>query len=335
MNLDSSNQGFQIEYFPRAQIVHEPLFIDGYTRTGKFLLGSLLDSLEKTEYFQNSVFLETSLYLAKLGKIDFQTLKILIQTDLDFNSYNMAIGRNLNSRKSDESSILHSINAKELLSRANTTDQNLLFQNFQKLNLLPLYITHEALCNVGVLFEIYPYMKLISTQRNPISLIMSWRDRGWGHRWGNDPQSFSIAFNQKGKAIPWFAIDWAEEYWNLSEIERIVQGLHHLSILAKKEYENLNSDNKSRILFVEFDKLLTSPLGELDRVANFLGRKLLPGIESTMKRQRVPREINLVKLERFQDEILAVSSSAIRNLFYELVNEYKIFWLPLAQASDN
>ena len=240
VNLDSSNQGFQIEYFPRAQIVHEPLFIDGYTRTGKFLLGSLLDSLEKTEYFQNSVFLETSLYLAKLGKIDFQTLKILIQTDLDFNSYNMAIGRNLNSRKSDESSILHSINAKELLSRANTTDQNLLFQNFQKLNLLPLYITHEALCNVGVLFEIYPYMKFISTQRNPISLIMSWRDRGWGHRWGNDPQSFSIAFNQKGKAIPWFAIDWAEEYWNLNEIERIVKGLHHLSILAKKEYENLN-----------------------------------------------------------------------------------------------
>jgi hypothetical protein len=188
---------------------------------------------------------------------------------------------------------------------------------------------------VGVLFEIYPYMKLISTQRNPISLIMSWRDRGWGHRWGNDPQSFSIAFNQKGKAIPWFAIDWAEEYWNLNEIERIVKGLHHLSILAKKEYENLNSDDKSRILFVEFDKLLTSPLGELDRIANFLGRKLLPGIESTMKRQRVPREINLVKLERFQDEILAVSSSAIRNLFYELVNEYKIFWLPLAQASDN
>jgi len=332
VNRDSAPHKMPLDYFARAQIVRKPLFLDGYTRSGKFLLGSLLDSLENTEYIQNPWFLETSLYLYKLGKIDFKTLKILIQTDLDFNTYNMAIGRNLNSRKSDESSIHNSIKVKEFLSRSEFPDQTTLFERFQNGNLLPLYITHEALCNVAVLFDVYPEMRMISAQRNPVSLVKSWRDRGWGSRWGNDPKSFSIAFDERGKAIPWFALEWGDEYWNLNEIERIVKSLHSLSKKAEREYKALNSENKSKILFVDFDNLLNSPQGEVERVADYLDCKILAGLELTMKRQKLPREKGFTRIEQIRLEIVSVLSSNIRNLYDELVEDYNNFWLPMTQT---
>jgi len=332
VNLDSAPRKSPLEYFARAQIVQQPLFIDGYTRSGKFLLGSLLDSLENTEYLQNPWFLETSLYLCKLGKLDFKTLKILIQTDLDFNTYNMGIGRNLNSRKSDESSILNSIKVNEYLSRADFPDQNTIFERFQNRNLLPLYITHDALCNVSLLFEIYPEMRMISAQRNPVRLIKSWHDRGWGSRWGNDPKSFSVAFDERGKAVPWFALEWSDEYWNLNAIERIVKGLHSLSKKAESEYKSLNSDSKSRILFVEFDNLLNAPLGEVERVAYYLERRILVGLELTMKRQKLPREEGLTRIQQIEVEIVSGLSSNIRILYDELVEDYNDFWLPMTQS---
>jgi len=335
VNSDSVTDYLQVDYAPRVQIVRQPLFLDGYTRTGKFLLGSLLDSFENTEYFQNPLFLETSLYLHKLGKIDFDTIKILIQTDLDFNTYNMAIGRNLNSRKTDESSIFNSIKAKEFLSRAESPDQNRLFEKFQNSNLLPVYITHEALCNIAVLFDIYPEMRLISAQRNPICLARSWRDRGWGIRWGNDPKSFSIAFSKKEKTIPWFALEWSEEYWNLNEIERIVKSLYCLSKKAKQEYKSLNSQHKEKILFVDFDKLLVSPQSEVERAAYFLDCKLLPGLDLIMKRQKLPRAKDLTKVEQIQLEIVSQLSPSIRNLYDELIEDYKNFWLPMTYAEGS
>ncbi len=59
-----SNQA--IEFSKREQLVKSPVIIDGFSRSGKFLLGQLVATLDNIEYIQNPFVFETILYLTRL-----------------------------------------------------------------------------------------------------------------------------------------------------------------------------------------------------------------------------------------------------------------------------
>jgi hypothetical protein len=328
------SNGVKVEYCPRAQFVKAPLILDGLSRAGKFLLGSVVASMTNVEYFQNPLLLETALYLTRLGKIDIETAKILVQTDIDFNSYNMAIGRGLNLREEDESSILNSVNPEKFLLRAKSENPKLLVEDFYRQNSLPLYISHEGICNLGILFSIYPSLNMISAQRNPISLIISWFKKGWGSRWGVDPKSFSIAFAAKGSPVPWFAVDWADEYSRLNEMDRIVKSIYSLSLMARTSYNDLSESQRLKLLFVDFDQLLKSPSKEVLKVSRFIGREPDENIAKVLLRQRLPRKETPIHSIEIENEIRNKLSLEIRPLFQELLDDYQNFWLRLVRNSD-
>jgi hypothetical protein len=334
VNSQSAFNREEAAYFPRAQFVKAPLIVDGFSRAGKFLLGSVVASMENVEYLQNPLMLETALYLARLGKIDIETAKILVQTDLDLNTYNMAIGRNLNLRDDDESSISNAVNPEKFLLRAKSQNSEILVSNFHESAALPLYISHEGLCNLEILLKIYPTLTLVSAQRNPIPLIISWFKRGWGSRWGVDPKSFSIAFEANGLPVPWFAVDWADEYLKLSEMDRIVKSIFSLSAMAKSSYNNLSESQQKKLLFVDFDQLLQSPSREVLKISKFIGRIPEKNIAEVLLRQRLPRKETSNQVSQFEENIKRQLSSEVLPLFKELVLEYENFWLRLVRDSE-
>jgi|LakMenEpi03Aug12_release.lakeMendotaPanAssembly.Ray.scaffolds.fasta_scaffold293421_2 hypothetical protein len=322
-----------LEFTAREQLVKNPLIIDGFSRSGKFVLGQLVASLENVEFIQNPFVLETVLYLARLNKIDLDVAKILCQTDCDLNTYNMIIGRNLNTRLDDMSTIHNSSNPEKFLQRAATKNTIELLESYMKNNSLPLYIIHEGLCNANLIFNFYPGSKIINLQRDPVSLIFSWYKRGWGTRFGTDPTSFSISFNSSFKPSPWFAVDWKPSYGDLSVIDRIVKSIFTLTRYAKMEYELLTSNQKSQLLLIDFRDLLTKPDATIKILSLFVNRDIDENISKVIKSLQLPRQISI---DSYQSNLEFIKSglsgeSESLEMLQILIQEHQNYWTEICQ----
>ena len=101
-----------MRYHPLNRVLknNQIVFIDGITRTGKLLLGSLVSSMDKMEHLEfgeNFEFLLPALKNKK-AKIDF--VNAFLSNYLNQTIYNKHIGRNVNFRPSDRTGVFNSRN---------------------------------------------------------------------------------------------------------------------------------------------------------------------------------------------------------------------------------
>jgi len=323
-----------VQFHPRPQYVNELVLVDGMTRAGKFLLGHIVGSLEGLEFMQYPPLLEIALYLTRLGKLDIDTAQMLVKTDIDLNTYNMMVGRGLNSRVYDASCIYNAADSGRFLARSKEIDTEVLVSDFQAQNRLPLYIGHESLCNGRTLFIIYPEVRLISLQRDPLSLILSWYKRGWGRRFGVDPKSMSVGFKTQFGPVPWFALNWEPGYTSMSEMDRIVKSMETLFMLAKQEYESLDLGQKARVHFVAFDDILLTPFKVVSDLSHYLNRKPLENIRAILERERVPRIIATDQRDLLLKEIRQHMSPGMEPMIQSLISDFDGFWMNLVKKQD-
>ena len=322
------------EFSDRAKFVTEPILVDGFARSGKFLLAHLVGVIDGVEPMQASVLLENILYLVRFNKLDLDTARVLIQSELDMSTLNMAIGRNLNGRLDDLSSIYKAINFEKIISRTKKPDATKLIDVFMAEDRMPLYIGHECLCNARALFEIYPSVKLINLQREPLSIIMSWYTRGWGRRFGFDSTSGSITFNNNGYPVPWFSIEGVPEYPELGEMERVVKSIEALSSMAKKEFLQLTHEQKSKIHFVLFDDILKEPNTVISGLAKYLNRSPCAGLEEILERERVPRDVNPDLQNKLFAHVIELIRPEIAESLQLLIDDFNNFWINLPLSKD-
>ena len=320
-----------LKFATRAQYVIDPVIIDGFTRSGKFLLGHLIGALEGLECMQNPMLLEASLYLVRLKKLEIETARILVQTDIDMHSYDMAIGRNLNTRLDDASSVYKKADYERFLARADENDADSLISRYCQEGFLPLYIGHECMCNANILFDIYPSARLVNIQRDPVALIMSWYRRGWGKRFGVDPKSVSIAFQSERGPVPWFAINWSPSYSEIGEMDRIIMSLEAISSYAKKEYQSLNSKQRSQVHLISFDAILANPNDVINSVSKFIGRTPQKNILEILTRERVTRIVSEDERKILLNEIKSLMSPNMGPRLQALIDDFDSYWLSLVK----
>lgn len=274
----------------KAPFVENLLIIEGITRSGKFLVANIINGLEDIEPAQYSVLLEQIPFLALYDFIEKKTAQQLIRCEIDIRSYDMLIGRNLNQRLSDKSSIYNIPDYQKFLDRTKGPEGTVVLKDFQKKRIYSPFILHESMTNISIYFETFPKAKCIAIQRNPLELAYSWYKRGLTKRWGTDPILFQIplAKHTGNKIFPWFAIGWEDIYLKSSEIDRAILSIKSLTQMAQKSYKNLPPNFKNSILIVNFESLISSPGSEIERISKFLGKKVLPQMKTILKREKLP-----------------------------------------------
>ena len=197
----------------RKVLVDNLLIIEGITRAGKFLLANLMPAFDGIEPIQYHGLLEEIPFLEKFGFIDRATAQEILRCEIDLHTYDMLIGRNLNHRKSDKSSIFNHPQSEAYLARTDEPDGDAAIRKFYKQNPYCLYIMHELMPNIGICFDTFPTMRVLSIRRSPLDLVYSWHCRGNGHRYGIDPKVFVITLDSPHGPIPWFAAEWKKNYY--------------------------------------------------------------------------------------------------------------------------
>lgn len=273
----------------KAPFVKNLLLIEGISRSGKFLLANILNGFSDIEPVQYSVFLEQIPFLYSLHRIDKDTASELLRCEVDLRVYEGLIGRNLNHRIFDKSSIYNSPKYKSLIARSKKENTHDLLKDYQNDFFFSPFIVHETMPNIEIYYDTFPQMKCISMVRNPIDLAYSWYKRGLGKRWGIDPFLFQIPFAKNNSKFPWFIAGREKEYLKLNEMDRSILSIKILTEKTRRTYRSLPDAFKKRILIVDYDDLINDSEGEIRKISNFLKKKPVSEIKQILKKENLPK----------------------------------------------
>ncbi len=304
-----------LPFYSRKIILKRLLLVDGITRGGKFLLGNLLSGLEDVEHIQYFLMYELIPALVKLGKMPRETGLALLRNEVDMHAYEYAIGRNLNFRFSDKSSIFNSTRFQELLTRCSSPDGPPVIERIQKENKYHSYVTHGVLAQADVFFEAAPDLRMIHILRHPVDVVHSWYRRGWGKRFGTDALDFTPALQGPQGPIPLYAHAWADEYERLEEMDRIIASVDSIHRDFENTYHALDAALKKQILFVTYEALVEDTHKELDRICLFLDTCGSKTLAVTLAKERCP---STLVPEKRQAKLVEIKSQATKRMFERL-----------------
>lgn len=306
--INSNRSAESVILGKRKPLVKDLLLIEGISRAGKFLLANLLNGFQGIEHAQYYGLLEHIPFMEKFGLIDTKAAQEILQCEIDSHCYEMLIGRNLNYRRTDKSSILNNPHYKEYLRRCEEPDGDPAVEKYYRGKLCSMFILHELMPNIKIYFDTFPKLKVISIQRSPVYLVYSWYKRGLGKRYGEDTKLFSVSLQEKGKNIPWFAASWGERYLTLSDMDRIIASIKWIIHSSEESYRRLSLQRKKKILSINYEELLTCTDAVIKKIGNFLKRPVLKKeMKIILKHEKLP---NLHYSESKQEKLLLVKEKA-------------------------
>ena len=88
----------------KQNICNNIVVVDGFSRSGKSMVARMLGYLHRCEQWQTEYLYEFIAQMDGLNKISRDASEAIINMWVDIHIYNLMIGRNVNSRKTDSSS---------------------------------------------------------------------------------------------------------------------------------------------------------------------------------------------------------------------------------------
>jgi len=302
------------------EIINDDIvIIDGLTRTGKFYLGKIISGIQGLEYFISNSEAERIIMINIAGTLTDVDAASLLTLTINEAIYSMAIGRNINMRFDDGSSVLNSFEKDLYISRqkkGSSGDIGLKTVTDNKRSSVIMF--HQSLSAINMIKRSMPKCKIINLRRNPIDLAYSWIKRGWGTRYGKDNLSFEAVYEHKNGLVPYFAKEWAEDYLSSNEYDKVVKSIVDLT---EQESTVINS-NQYDICCVYYDNLIEQPINEVNKICTFLNRLPHESIYKTIEIET--RDIDFLSQREMR---LNYISSGIQDKisFEKLVNLGKIY----------
>jgi hypothetical protein len=317
------NEYNNIKFVRENILVKNLVLINGLGRSGKFFLGKIVSGFEDMEYFQYASLFEQIPYLVKLGALSEDAGVCLLQNHIDEYYYYRQLGRNLNLRLDDATSIYNSLEKEIYLKRSETPYGDKLKQEVvNNTHRKFLLILHHTLPNIFIYYKAYPSLRLINLIRHPIDLIYSWYKENLHERVSNE--SFTFWPNVRGNSspIPWYANDWKDEFENISGIDRIIRSISHLIKLGNESESSLTNRKKEQILTIKYEDVVEKTGMVIDKISLFLSSSTLNNIEEILKKENCPRRLKIDDRIRKENFILSKASQKYIILLNEMNDTY-------------
>ena len=282
-----------------------PVFIDGVGRVGKVIVDLVASSLERAEHIQGQPMIDSISFLHGMGLLEANASLDLLRKEVNNYLWQGYLGRHVNTNLFDYTSVLNSSKPEVYVKRLATRDTP---ENFLRIRAairrerpILLLHSHELLCNGGLFLRGFRNSRIVSVFRHPVDVAFSWQRRGFGERYGKDLRAGAHTVLGPGGPVPWWAFDWAEEYQELSPMERCMKST---TVLNKRYYDQLDQmpdGHRKRLLPLCFEHVVRDPKRMVSALATFLHTRPTAATWEVLKEQRVPRRLDRVEfLRRFK-----------------------------------
>ncbi len=284
-------------------------------RSGKTLLSKVLPSLKNFEQVEFVEFFENILAGAALKKVSFDFAKSFIITAFNELAYNKLLGRKLNFRPLDITSVKNFKNKYIYENRLRLSEGNQVIKRLKSSKNFFPYMTHDFMPHFQLLKKMNFNFKTIQMYRNPFDVVFSTHKQGWGTRHLKDPRNFSLSIKYKNFLTPWYVSDFQKEWFNMNPVERCAANVirtTNLSILNHKA----NKNNK-KILTVSYENFVENTHSEIYKICIFLKTKKTKFTKNALIKEKCPKLIN----KSIQDEKKKfIQSNISKKLYKQLEN---------------
>ena len=307
----------------RQNFVKNLVLITGLTRSGKTMLLPIVASMERVEHVAMNFLMEQIPMMHILGLMSDETAICLMRYAVDVMFYDISIGRNLNLRFGDLSSVWKSSQPFHYLKRLFAKEGNAALELIIKKNHFFLLQVHDALWHADIYCKSFPDMKMIHITRHPIDMVYDWYGKGYGGDFFENPRNATLTIEWKSRQIPYYAAGWEEEYVNMPEIDRVIHMIKRLEDNHRKKYDSLPEIERHKIKIISFERMLTEPEPILRDISDFLGTSLTRHTARICKRERCPRKLYREDRDRKLDKIKALCSDDAFTILMSMSKEYE------------
>lgn len=271
--------------FLKMELCPRLLIVDGLARTGKILTSRLVSNFKRVECFQYSPIIEQFPVLATLGLLDEQATVSFLRMAVDVLAYDRMVGRNLNTRIADASSIFKANDFGDYLRRALAAEGTDAVERYLAEQRITCFMTHHVLVHFSFFLRAFPDVRMIHVVRHPVDVVHSSYRRGWGSRYGADPRAFTLTIDGDAGPVPWWASKLKSSYTAMTPMERVVNDVLVLVDLNSEGYRRIEERHRDQVLFLPYEKILAEPAAQMERAARFVDTETPAHFDAVIARE--------------------------------------------------
>ncbi len=272
------------------EMFEQIVIVDGQAGCGKTMLSPIISSLNRVELLTYIFEIEFILRLQKIKKIKKDAAISMLKLFADHKIYQTTMGREVNFRVSDISSVHNFRNPdlyfKRIKEKGDETVPNKIKKNKPILN----FTTHDLTEHLELLFEAYgKKLFFIEVVRHPLYMIIQQSLNM--KNLINTSRDIDIYYKLNNKEYPHFAYGWEKTYRKIDHIEKAI---YLMSINSRinnlKRKKILKSRFKNNYFLIPFEKFVTNPSKFLSTIKKKLNTRNSSQTKIFLKKANIPRK---------------------------------------------
>lgn len=311
-----------MEFIRKNTLLNKLIIVDGIGKCGKSLLCDVITCYEQVEKQEFNSFLEFIALAYKYKKISPDIAKAILQTEMDTALYNNMIGRYINTRLTDATSLYAYHSPDKYLKRALGHEGSIINEDVLRENPIYLCWSHDLINKSDIVFETFgDKLIFIFANRRPIDIIYEWNKAGYSNRMSKDATEMQYCVSYQNTVIPEIAIGWEEEYLNSSPLEQTVKIIY--SCLKHDRDALYRKKDLSNLYIFNFEDLVTEPFQMVEKLKKIIGNDILPCINHVLHKHNCPRKLNVQETQAREKYIKENVSTSFAKLLPEMDAMYE------------
>jgi len=300
--------------FIKKNFLKNLILVTGTHTSGKSMVSPIIASFANVEMLRKIYYLDQLSILYNFKKINLESARFMGQHILDLSYYEQLIGRNMNFRVEDETSVYQSKNPELYKKRIYLKRGADVLAYQEKINTHMLLDAHD-----GIWFYKFwnclkiKNLKIINIHRNPIDIVNSWINSDLGLVEKQILCQIPLVLKNKVVKPFYFYNNFTKK--NLKNKTEVI--IDMVDECVRKEINTYNRiKDKKKIIRINFDNFATQTQYNINKLCNFLDLKKSTFTKKIMKKENLPRLID--KFERV-DKLNKIKSKVRQNKFEKLL----------------
>ena len=274
------------------------ILLTGYRSSGKSLVSPFLLNCNNVIGLLKDPTASAISDIYRKGLISFETSSFLLKLNIDNARYCSQIGRNLNTRLDDETSIWNGYDIMSQVKKLVSPRGEIANKEIRSDKKFYIFDTHNGIPTIPLLSNCYSNLMCVNVVRSPISVIYSWcRDGLFASERLKSALSQQVCTLKKDKYIPIIFDQISEDFHKLSHFQRCLKAYLYLKE-EELNHREKNAKYENLIFEVSYEKFLLQPIECVRDLLSFVGASIEPQkLQSLFEREKVPRHISTREID--------------------------------------
>ncbi len=280
----------EVETVRSGHLAEKIVFVDGLWGCGKTMLSPIVAAFDRVELMTYAYEVEQICSLFYLNRISRDATQTMIRALTDRQLYDTMMGRSTNFRFSDLSSAFMDAHPWRYIKRLFQKGDEVIPERIKSEKPILHLTTHHML---GFSEPIYAALDsrvvFIELVRHPLYMIKQQALNM--ERLLDTPRDFTIYYDYKGQALPYFLLGREEAYLAANPMERAIFYIEQMTAFTEERKIALKQKHGSQIVTIPFEIFVLDPEPYLQQIETALETKLTKTTRRMLKKQKVPRKV--------------------------------------------